>query len=298
MSPGALSTNDSASTPSCARARGLALSTTMSARSRIRCSWRRPEGSPKSSATLDFPALRSAKNSGGPERAPSVRRVLSSFTTRAPASSRRWVQSGPAQSEERSTTSGSSDRARVTDLPRAATRHQGGATAGGSTATAAASPRSRARATISAAGRSATRLATNSQGSATSPSPSQAGIDLRSSGRGRLMAIHPSVAWRMRQLPPGETTPRRARPKMAARSPRRAGPSRSDDQRSPATRRIASNAARAQVASGPGARTGGPSAWPVRAIAPESAHSMAGWGSLPFGERTTRQPSHSSSDAV
>ena len=106
MSPGTLSTNDSASTPSCARARGLALSTTMSARSRIRRSLLRPEPSPKSSATLAFPALRSAKKPGGPERAPSGRRVLSSFTTRAPASSRRWVQSGPAQSEERSTTSG------------------------------------------------------------------------------------------------------------------------------------------------------------------------------------------------
>ena len=91
--------------PSCARARGRDASMTTSAaasraRNRSTSRW-----SPKSRATDSWPACSRSKNGAGPRRAPSGRPVLSTLTVRAPATVKSWAHSGPAHSDDRSTTS-------------------------------------------------------------------------------------------------------------------------------------------------------------------------------------------------
>ena len=91
--------------PSCARARGRDASmTTSAAASRVRnrstSRWSR-----KSRATDSCPACSRSKNGAGPRRAPSGRLVLSTLTVRAPAAVSSWAHSGPAHSDDRSTTS-------------------------------------------------------------------------------------------------------------------------------------------------------------------------------------------------
>jgi hypothetical protein len=99
----------------------------------------------------------------------------------------------------------------------------------------------------------------------------------RSSSRARLRAHRPPAACTSRVAPPTETAPARVRPERAARSPSSAAAS----TRSRASARAAlgssstNPAARATVAGWPSLWRGGPSARPVRAMAPETAQSVA-----------------------
>jgi hypothetical protein len=141
---------------------------------------------------------------------------------------------------------------------------------------AAGSPRSTARSTARLAEYERDQASTTGHGAATSADSTSAGTRSRSSSRARLSAHQPSVAFSMRVAPPTDTAPARVRPESAARSPSSAAAS----TRSRVPARALSNsrtnpAARATVAGWPVLCSSGPSARPVRAIAPEAAQSVA-----------------------
>ena len=104
--PGRRPSQEAASIPSCASARGRELSMTTSTRSISSARRTRPSGSAKSRATLSLPWFSRSKKAAGPWRAPSGRDALSSFVTRAPARRSRSPHSGPAHSELKSSTQG------------------------------------------------------------------------------------------------------------------------------------------------------------------------------------------------
>ncbi len=263
-------------------ARGREASTTMSARSSRPRSARTPSWQVRSSATLCLPSFIRSKNGRDPARAPSGRRVLSTLTTRAPARRSSCVQSGPAQSADRSTTRGVR-RGRWVLVPSCRTRHQGGASRAGGVARAAASPSRRARSTASSAARPRRRAPTHVHGSPSTAPHSQAGSSSRSSGRVRLTARKASEAASSRQVPPGAIWPRRSSSSSAARSPRSAGPSRPASSARPLQAASTWRAARAALAKGAGASRGGPAWVPVSAMAPERAQSMAASGASRTG---------------
>ncbi len=267
------------SIPNCNRARGRALSTTISAHAISSRSRRIPACCPRSTATLCLPALSKSKNRGSPRRAPSGRSRLSSLITRAPLLPSSWAQSGPAQSAERSRTWGLSPGRGGGRLgPTDSARSHGASVAGAPNAGATASPIMRPRSTQPRMERRRRTRAAKFQASSpgAGSASSQAGNRSRSSGRARLRASQASRAAMSRQPPPGAMAPRRSSCIRAARSPSRAGPSSSARLRLPGAKAARARAApRATEASGPGARRGGPSASPVNAMAPERAHSRA-----------------------
>ncbi len=208
--PGRASRQARGSMPIWARARGRALSTTISAwairarRAVIPLAW------PSSRATLSLPAFRRSKNRGSPRRAPSGRWTLSALMTRAPLAPRSWAQRGPAQSDERSRTRGDwPGNGGVPNRRVRSARSQGVGRVGASETGATAIPIRRPRRIM--VPRARVRSARWAKPQASSPAwrgvSSHAGKSSRSSGRARLRASQPSWAASRRQPPPGATEP-------------------------------------------------------------------------------------------
>ena len=273
----------SASMPSCRRARGLDASRTTLAR---RAGGAAPRRRPASRSPGPRTGARRAagRRTRGCPPGHHRRPRLSTFTTHAPTSPSRCAHSGPAHSEVRSTTSG---RARWSSRGSPAAQRTGGRRAGtgpGGTGTAG-KPSSRPRETAAPSSCPASQVETASHGSPARSLPTSAGSRSMSSGRASDRPSQPSAARRAWKAPPTDQGARRDRPASAARSPRRRGPG----SRTPGGRRAASSPrVRARVsrsntasvparalAGAPGARAGGPSAGPVKAMAPDLAQSAA-----------------------
>ncbi len=230
-----------------------------------------------------MPRFRRSKNASLPARAPSRRVLLSTFMTLAPSSPSRCVQSGPAQSAERSTTSGRALRLRRAAGCSQSIANQPGVGMAGGRSAATASDNNRPRSTSSSTGIAATALATACQPSSVAPwsgpchcSPRKAGSAAQSWARASDSAMRPSAQSSRRQAPPGAMRPLRLRPPSAARSASSSPPRGSTPRGVPAIAASASTAPSAQEASGTGHMSGGPSRCPVSAIAPHSAQRRAG----------------------
>ena len=248
---------------------------------------RRPDAS-RSTATDSLPALSRSKKAPVPAGRRRDGRALSTFTTRAPARRSRLVHSGPAHSDDRSTTTrpasgrhrrrGRHHRRVPSDAP--AARHRAPSRAP-STAGRGAGPAPRARPT----GRAPDGLG-DGRPRVVARRPSTSEPRRRARRRRRAERGHsasqPSAAGRRRVAPPALVSPWRVRPASAARSPSSAGPS---TPHRPPRRAVGSQVAgplrhRRRAGNAGGASSGGPSSRPVSAIAPEAAHKASvggGW---------------------
>ena len=254
---------------------------------------------------VDLPRFRRSKNAWLPARAPSRRPGLSTFTTLAPSSPSRCVQSGPAQSAERSTTSGRAPRLSGAARRSQSIANQPGVLLAGKRSAAIASDSNRPRSMRSSTGTADTALATARHPPSVAPlsgpchfSPRKAGSAPQSWARARVSAIRPSAQSSSWQPPPGETRPLRARPVIAARSASSSPPRGSTPSGVTAIAASASRAPSAQEASGTGHMSGGPSRCPVSAMAPHSAQRRAGCTDGPAGGTETSAPRSRSSFAA
>ena len=230
----------------------------------------------KSTATPSLPPFIVSKNAVGPRRLPSGRAVDSTLITRAPACCSRRPHRGPAQSDDRSTTvtsaiglGAAAPGSRVACTGQASVA---GATSDGRTATG--SPSIHARAAVAAPGRARRWSTTVGHGSPTTGASSwnQAATRSVSSDRASVTASHPSADRTSRVAPPQLRSPARDRPWAPARSPSSARPSTSTGR--PSAREAAAIravTARRRPTSGAGGPSPGPSARPVRAMAPLAA---------------------------
>ena len=220
-----------------------------------------------STTTDSLPSFSRSKNRRGPRRAPSGRSALSTLITRQPACRRRPAHSGPAHSEPNSTTSGGPSRSFVSPpgVRRAGSRCR--AVPGTPTGR----PNRSARSASSTPDRRPTSEVTAFQSEGSSSASNQAGRAARSSGRARFRHTGPSAASSSRAWPPTETSPRRSNLAIAARSPSKAGPSTIG----PPRRARVSAARSSRLVTDTGTCRAGPSAGPVTAMAPLSAHRRA-----------------------